>query len=236
MKKYCLKLLSLVVVASFLLSGCAKMYSISQEDEEKIAIYSAGVINKFNRMQSRGVVPVVIMPEAPEPEANPEGEGNEETPGLDGTFPKDPTDVNAPEYTGANSTLSEIIGIPGITFTYSKTVISEDYGLDGGFLITPQTGNSFVAVKYIVRNLASEEVTCDIRQRALNFTASLNDVTSAVDRTILPDDFTTFSGNIGPEGEIELALLFQFPTAYVSDLSGLTISCIKDQTKYQVPF
>lgn len=235
MKKICCKLLALVVMTSFLFSGCAKMYSISEDDEERIAVYSAGVINKFNRMQSRGVVPVVMRPEVPETEVNTDDPENPES-GSPAEFPKDPTDVNAPTSNGGDSTLSDIIGIPGVSFSYSNTVISEDYGMDGGFLISPQTGNSFVAVKYQVRNLSSEEINCNIMQRSLNFTASLGEVTSAVDRTILPDDLSTFNGTIGPEGSVELALLFQFPTAYVSDLSGLTISCIKDGVKYQVPF
>ena len=231
MSKSIFRILSIVLCAIFVLSGCAKVEPLTEADENKIAVYSAGIIGKFNRFQKRGVVPVVMG-------VDPEEEMDTETPDDDGgsDFPLDPFDVNAPTSEGGESELAGIVGIPGVSITYKETNISQDYGADGGFVITPQNGNSFVSVTFTAANTTGQDIACNIRGKSLNFTANLGEVTSAVDRTILPDDLTTYNGTIAAGGSEDLSLLFQFPTSLVSDLSSLEIACVKDGVRYQVPF
>lgn len=231
MKKNIFKLLSLIIICTFLLPGCAKMTILSDEDTQKSAIYVAGVISKFNKNQRRGIVPVSMVPQEEQEDEN----SDFSTMNNSDYIPK-PTDVNAPTSDGGESDLTKIAEIPYISFSYKDMTVSQDYGQDSGFLINPQEGNSFVAVTFMAKNGTEEDIVCNIQQRALNFTAVLGDVTSAVDRTILANDLTTYNETIPAGGSVELALLFQFPTEKVSDLSGLELNCFKEGVKYNVPF
>lgn len=228
----------------FLLCGCEKMVTLSEEDEDKIVAYTTALINKFNRTQKRGLVPVVMQPEDEETEPEEElEETTEEEPAEEEQTPAD-TDVvgtepeeeiKTPAAEGGESSVTDVIAIPGVSFSYKEIKVSDDFGADGGFLINPQNGNSFVAVTFTASNTVSDEVNCDISAESLNFTAELNGITSAVDRTILPNDLTTYSGSIPAGDSVDLAVLFQFPSSQVSDLSGINLSCIKDGVRYNVP-
>lgn len=215
------------------------MTPLSKEDEEKCAIYVSGIINKFNKKQHRGIVPVVMASESEQESSL----NNDESQDGNNT-PLPPTNVNGPTADGGESNLTEVVGIYGASFSYKGSKVTSDYGAEGGFLISPQTGNSFVPVTFTVTNVSEGDVNLDIKSRSLNFTAKLTaetdsgpqEITSAVDMTILPDNLNTYTGNL-PAGEsIDLTIIFQFPTAYVSDLSSLTLTAYKDGTRYEIPF
>ncbi len=229
MKAFKIKTFIICLIGIVLLSGCAKFVPLSPEDEEKCAIYAAGIINKHNKRQSRGIVAVNLKedqaaeatdtPENANPEGNSESSGNAEN--------------SESQVEGTN--LTDTVGIPGISFAYKESVVSQDYGVDAGFLVSPKEGNSFVTVIYTVSNTTSSEIGCDIQSRALNFSASLGDVTSSLERTVLSNDLTLYNSTIPGNQSVDLALQFQFPTNLTGDLSGLKLNCTKDGVNYHIP-
>lgn len=227
MKKRLLGFLSLALCL-MLLNGCAEMVHLSAADEERVVTYAAGLINRFNKKNSRGIVPVVMRPE----EALVE-EIIEEIIKDDG-FPPDPYDVNAPTSDGGISNLTEILDIRGITFSYKETNVSRDYGLDEGILLSPMEGNSYVTVIFRAKNTTAADIECDILNKGINFTAKLEGVVSAADKTFLLKDLTTYRDTIKAGETKDLAVIFQFPTSLVSDLSSLEVSCIREGVKYQL--
>lgn len=229
MKKRLFGFLSLALCL-MLLSGCAEMVHLSAADEERVVTYAAGLINRFNKTNSRGIVPVVMRPE----EELAEEILDEMTRDDDDGFPPDPYDVNAPVGEGGVSNLTEIIDIRGITFTYKETNVSKDYGLDEGILLSPMEGNSYVTVTFNVKNTTAADIECDILNKGINFTAKLEGVVSAADKTFLLKDLTTYRDTIKAGETKSLAVIFQFPTSLVSDLSSLEVSCIREGVKYQL--
>lgn len=227
-----IRLLAIILIVCNFFVGCASVTPLSDEDIERVALYSASVVGKFNRSMNRGFTAVKMTPK--EEESNAEENGSGATIDNPAGFPSNPDDVNAPESTGDVNELGDLVAIPGTAIRYLKTNISEDFGSDGGFLMSPQPGNSFVAVVFTVSNTTGQDLDCNIQNRSLNFTATLGETTSAVTRTIMPNDFTTYNDTI-PAGEsVDLTLLFQFPTGLVSDLSGLSLTCIKDGVRSPV--
>lgn len=231
MKKRLLGFLSLALCL-MLLSGCAEMVHLSAADEERVVTYAAGLINRFNKTNSRGIVPVVMRPEEELAEEILEEISRDDDDG----FPQDPYDVNAPTSEGGVSNLTDIIDIRGITFSYKDTKVSRDFGVDedGVLLLKPMEGNSYVIVTFRTSNTTAADIDCNIQGKGINFTAKLEGVVSAADRTISLKDLTTYRDTIKAGASEDLFVLFQFPTRLVSDLSTLEVSCIREGVKYQL--
>lgn len=212
------------------------MTPLSDNDEEKCAIYVSTIISKFNKKQHRGIVPVLMTPEN-------ESSLHDGDSQSDSNAVLPPTNVDGPTSEGGESNLTEVVGIFGASFSYKGSKVTSDYGAEGGFLISPQNGNSFVPVTFTVTNVSEGDINLDIKSRSLNFTAKLTaetdsgpkEITSAVDMTILPDNLNTYSGNLSAGESVDLTIIFQFPSAYVSDLSSLALSAYKEGTRYDIP-
>lgn len=230
MRGFAAKIVSAILISSICLSGCAKVEPLSDKDIDKCAVYIAGVINKFNKASSRGIVAVNMK----EPVEDENGEVVEE--GDYDRYPLPPTNVNAPTSDGGESDLTKVAEVPGISFSYKSAAVSLDYMSEDGFMFSPTDGYSFVSVTFTAKNTTSEEINCDIQARSLNFTATLGEVTTELYRTILSNDLTVYNNPI-PAGEsVDLSVLFQFPSGMVSeDITELKITAYKDGTRYDIP-
>lgn len=226
------------------------MVELSEKDQDRIAVYVTTVISKFNKEQNRGVVPVNMtkvyeeidkaleeeMESAVEEEMvddliSPEGDG---TGAEDGEGTASSSGGSPPEASGQTSSLTDVVGIDGVSLTYKTSRVDNNYGNTDFFIYEPNPGNNFVTVIFTVKNNTSNAMTCDIASQSLGFSASLGSRVSNVFRTAFGDDLTTFNERLQPGESRDLVILFQFPESATGDLSSLTLTCTKGGVKYPV--
>lgn len=229
-------------------SGCAKVYELSEEDEDMIAVYCAKTVSKFNTVKQQGYINLIgqdlkeqyaLQQEGDMPEEElPEDEIIDET-GEDASL-EDPDSVEdvADESAQASGSmsLSDALSIEGLTFDYKSAAAMEYYSIGGYANITPTTGKRFLAVTYNVVNTTDSDVAVDIPGTGVKFKASVGGVSNTADGTIVPTDLSVYKGAIPAGHTQEMVLLFQFEPDALSDLSDLKLQVVNGTTATNIIF
>ncbi|MCR5546895.1 MAG: hypothetical protein K6F30_10530 [Lachnospiraceae bacterium] len=249
MKKKKLILVTLCLTFCFACTGCASVYDLSEEDEDTIAVYCAKTVSKFNTSKKQGYVNLVgqsddtteeVVEDTPEEVTTPETEevtedetvaNPEET--VDET---QATSEEVLEEASASASLTDALGIGGLSFTYKNSVEMSYYSMGGYYDITPQSGNDFLVVTYEVTNSTDGDIVIDMPSTGIVFKASVGGAANTADNTILLNDLSVFNGTIEANTTEELVLLFQFKPESLADLSSLKLQMVQGDTTTNIEF
>ena len=247
-KKIIFCILAAMICLSF--SGCAKVYELTEEDEDLIAVYCAKTVSKFNTVKTQGYINLIgddlkeqyALQEGStvsEEEELPEDEIVDDETGED-TSLGDPNYVeDVPDDTAqasGSSSLTDALSIEGLTFDYKSVAAMKDYSIGGYANITPTRGRQFLVVTYNVINTTDSDVAVDIPSTGIKFKASVGGTSNTADGTIVPTDLSVYKGAIPAGHTQEMVLLFQFEPDALSDLSGLTLQMIDGTTATNIIF
>lgn len=227
---------------SLLLSGCAKTVTLTTEEEDAIAAFSANVISKFNRYMGKGQKAVVLTDEDEKEKTT------EETPK---DSPEDTADnasdtQNQATSDGGNGdnmenadtkSLTDVIAIDGVSFSYAGAKVNADLSVSDVFAISPDRGKKFLVATFNVKNDSGAAKEVDLRSQKLRFTAGIAGGNYASDGTanaLIPSELTAFNDTIDAGATKELMVIFQVPQDAPDDLSGLKLGVRKDKTIYQI--
>lgn len=226
-RKFTLTILLLTMCLCF--SGCAKMIVLTEGEEDAIASFSASVISKFNRNMSKGATAVVL--DKPAKETPVEEETPQDTPGGEG-------DGNAGQDTLDSSEakpLSEVIGIEGLEFSLTGINAMESYQMSDYLDLRPNEGKVYLAASFKAQNASEAPIDVDLKAMKLRFTALVEGTSVSSESTILPNDLSMYSGQIGPGEEQGLVVLFQIDREKATeDMSGTKLGVRKDSLVYQI--
>lgn len=254
MKKKRLIICALTALVCVTFSGCAKVYELTEADEELIAVYCAKTVSKFNTIKTQGYTNLIgqdlkdlyALQEEPQQmdQDTAISDGTEEnseeelpadaTDNPDSTTDTDETDVT----TEATSSLSltDALSIEGLTFDY-KSVAAMDYYSIGGYAnITPTKGKQFLVVTYNVVNTTDADVAVDIPSTGIRFKASVGGTSNTADGTIVPTDLSVYKGAVPAGHTQEMVLLFQMEPDSLVDLSGLKLQMVQGTTVTDIIF
>lgn len=232
MKKRKMIFCCVLLVSCFVFSGCGEtMYQLTDDEAAIIAQYSAKVVSKFNKNQKNGLCHVT-KDEEDTSTADEKQPSEDDTNTGDGSNTKQQnnTDTDVSEVS-----LTDAIGVEGVSFTYTGFEIQTAYQSTDYFVLTPNNGNFYLVLNFDVANNTSQEIPLDLLSRNLVYRATVNGATTASsETTILMNDLTTFQGNIEAGATQSFVVLFQFKTDSLADMSQLTLQMKENGTSYNI--
>ena len=251
MKKERLVVCAFAALICVTFSGCAKVYELTEADEEMIAVYSAKTVSKFNTIKAQGYINLIgndlkeiyaLSEEPVQEEQDPAtSEGTEEHTGED--LPADTTDIptggddtDVTSEASSSASLTDALSIEGLTFDFKNVAAMEYYSIGGYANITPTKGKQFLVVTYNVVNSTDADVAVDIPSTGIKFKASVGGTSNTADGTIVPTDLSVYKGAIPAGHTQEMVLLFQMEPDALSDLSGLKLQMVSGTTVTDILF
>lgn len=167
-KKYVFSLC--LCFSMFALAGCVSSKDLTEEEQDIIAEYSAGILlqneDKYERKLVRQDVPVVpVQTAAPQATAEPE------------TAPVQTADFTSGGEEGETVDeipLNDIYKIAGMEAVYDSYTVCKEYTESGASEIRAKKGNCLYVVKYKVKNKTSKELKVNLIKRKIEYSLSLD--------------------------------------------------------------
>ncbi len=219
-------LAALVCVMALVVGGCGDQpITLTEEEQAAIVYYSAHVVSKYNTRQPDGLthVPPEDLEEATEDVIDadiPESASDTEVAGDDTPVAED-SEADAPV---EPATLTEALGLVGITAEYVGVERKEAYR-EGEYLsIEAQPGNVILVVTVALNNPTDEDVECNILNKKFTISAII-DKQKKVPAMLTASlkGLSTFDDVI-PAGEtVDTILLFEV-SEEISEANGLELS------------
>lgn len=233
--------MALVLVMAMVLSctGCGEeLIPLTDSEREQIVHFSAHIIGEFNKSQTEGYTALnkrqlqAIYSEE-ETESN-QDQSIEEDSSETGTVQgQDTTSAESPAETVS---LTEALGIDGITAQCTGYKVQKDYVQDDVFAMTATEGKRYVVLTIKLENETSAKRTCDVAGQKKAFSLNVNDgsYTAAALITFLPNDFGAFSDEIAGGKTKKTVLLFEVPEDTAKNISGLRLEVDNGTTKQTI--
>lgn len=222
-----------LIACCLLLTGCGeKLTELTTEEEEIITLYAAKVVAKHNVRLSQGIVRYKGSEdddedeeEISEEEATEDEELTEEEEIADTSDAESMAeDMEEAEAAAEPVTLTQAMGLDGISFTYEGAAVPQSLRLSSYYTLPdPAAGKQYVIVGYRLTNTTDGPVEVSIARMRPTFTATI-DGESADAGIVLEDDLSTYEGTIAAGGNEDLILLFEVSDAAASDLSDLNLA------------
>ena len=247
--KFKIAVLALAVLLIVSLSGCAfSVYELTDDEVNTIAAYSAHIISKYNKYMTEGLVVPSETEEdgeeeeksessaessdepASEAEASQTGESETDESGesAKGNEGKSVESTQTPEE-GADDaqdyvSLSEAVGIDGISVNYVDYDVSDSVTESTFFTMEASAGKTYVIINLKVKNTASSASRVSIIGASPRFRLTVNDSTKVLSQTtLLLSDFSTMSENVGAGKSKEKKLIFEVDESAAQDITSLVL-------------
>lgn len=252
---------TILVCAS--LSGCGilpEVTDLSDEQEEKIALYCARVVSKYNLNQDKGIVPLPEesdednSTEIPDQESSSESTGSTESAGTSSTSDSSSAtsgstenNINILNQNGTSSdsagtsqtssdavTLTQAIGKKNVSFIYREAKASDSYQSGNVYDLSPDKGKELLVIRIKAENTGSKKVKLDFASSGISYSATVAGTTVNNDTTLIMNDLSTYQGTIKAGRSRNMVLIFQFPSGTLDDLSDLSLVVTRDGTDYPI--
>lgn len=238
MKKNRLLLSAAAILIGLSLTACGeKAIELTADEEDIITMYAAKVVAKHNVRLAQGLVRYKAKGEdakkqvEEEPSEAPPEESEEGATTPTGEASGQEEQAQAPSE-GANGTLNDAFGIENVDFTYQNAEFSDDYVYSNYYHLTPHSGKEYLVMHFNLTNQSDGNVDVDLYSASPKFTATVGGETYSSEKTILPNDLSTYVGSIGKGESNEAVLLFEVPSDIKEDVNalGLAVTIGSDTT------
>lgn len=236
MKSLKMKLAALLAAAAFMFAGCGEaLYVLTPEEEAGIVSYASHAVAKFNKLQQEGEMfvsqDILDSEEAEEetetqeeglpPEEAGQQEGGEQ--GQSGTA----ADVSQGGGMGA-VTLGTALDLGAVQADYKGCNLCVTYEKSDVFAIDAAAGKQLLALNVTLANPSSQDLRVDILAMTPTFQATVNGTDTAMAQTtILPNDLSTYQGDLLAGESVDTVLLFQIPQE-IQEISGVQLEVTMD--------
>jgi len=251
-KKFLFFAISLLCILSF--SGCSivETTELTEDESDAIAIYTAKIISKYDKDLTQGIVYISndtrlalegadSEDEDSDAETDTESADSDTTETAESETTESDTSESETDATGettsdtstdtdnlsGDTTLTDVIGISGVTFSIDSTEIADDYTVEGLYSLFPRTGYEYFIVHVTAHNASSEDVNLDIASKGLKFSCKIGDTSVSSEGTLLLNDLATYQGTISAGSDLSLVMLYQFKPEV---LSAATVYSIRVST------
>lgn len=154
----------------FALAGCVSSKNLTEEQQDIIAEYSAGILlqnaDKYERKLVRQDMPLV-----PEPTTTPQVTAGTET------MPVEDSDVATGGEEGETENevpLNDIYGMAGMEVSYDSYTVCKKYAESEVSEIPVREGNCLYVVKFKVKNTTSKELKVNLIKRKITYSLELD--------------------------------------------------------------
>lgn len=199
-----------------LLTGCGKLYVMTEEEEDQVVLYAAKMVSKYNRAQDTGYSYVSKENKDKQQDADTDADGD--------------ADEQNTQQSEPQMTLSDAIGIAGVSFSYQGYDISTSYETTDVAIPDAGEGYSYLILHIQVTNTTEQAVLVDLINQPITYKVTINDETTVDGLTTLSmaDLSTYYNKSLGAQETVDTDLLFQVSTADLENISSLTLQVSKD--------
>lgn len=188
------KLLIVTVISLFFLTGCAKAIEMTDEQNDMVAEYAAGVL--IRRSYSYKLKYPNINTERPTEEPT-----TPEVPvidPIDETTPENETNPNESKYK-----LGEILGISPVEVTYKEYKVLDEYPDDPDAIFTfeAEEGYKLIVLEFNLHNPTEEAVTVNTAKSGFVFKADINEERFNNYANLMLNDITNLNNVVIGAGE-----------------------------------
>ena len=230
MNKRKIIVLFFLCIFTFSMTGCGdKLEKLSKEQEDAIIAYSTACVGRYNKNQNKGFIKYAEEKKTETKEETSEvdtSKSENDSEQKDGQNNPD----NATKETGTS--LNDALKVEGMNFTSEGTQITEKYTYGDYVSLRPNSGKSYLVYKVKGTNTSQNEINVDFLSKGYKFNFTINGTEVAPnDTTILLNDLSTYQATVKPGEEVELVLLFQFPSSKVANMTSQSMEMVDgDQT------
>ncbi len=199
-----------------LLTGCGKLYVMTEEEEDQVVLYAAKMVSKYNRAQDTGYSYVSKENKDKQQDADTDADGD--------------ADEQNTQQSEPQMTLSDAIGIAGVSFSYQGYDISTSYETTDVAIPDAGEGYSYLILHIQVTNTTEQAVLVDLINQPITYKITINDETTVDGLTTLSmaDLSTYYNKSLGAQETVDTDLLFQVSTADLENISSLALQVSKD--------
>ncbi len=198
------------------MTGCSKLYVMTDDEENQVVLYAAKMVSKYNRAQDTGYSYV-----SDETRAKHEDADTADTEEV----PADEAQQNEPQMT-----LSDAIGLTGVSFSYQRYDIASFYDTTDIAIPDAQDGYSYLILHINVTNTSDQAVTVDLINQPVTYQVKINDGTAIDGITTLSmaDLSTYYNKSLGVGETQDTVLLFQVSQTELESIDTLQLLVAKD--------
>ena len=199
-----------------LLTGCGKLYVMTEEEEDQVVLYAAKMVSKYNRAQDTGYSYVSKENKDKQQDADTDADGD--------------ADEQNTQQSEPQMTLSDAIGIAGVSFSYQGYDISTSYETTDVAIPDVGEGYSYLILHIQVTNTTEQAVLVDLINQPITYKITIKDETTVDGLTTLSmaDLSTYYNKSLGAQETVDTDLLFQVSTADLENISSLALQVSKD--------
>ena len=222
-----------ILCFSLTATGCGEaLYTMTDEEEEIIAVYAAKMVSVFNENQTTGVCNVRVKPGELDEAYGVVAEETEvtddttvESVDSEGNVTEETVDTDTTEVAGGFS-LTEAMGVAGVGFSCASFDVTSEFQATSSFVLTEEKGKKYVVLHITGTN--STDTDIEIKPD-FEFKLSVNGSSPASTQyTFMDNDLSSFDGSIPAEGSQDFVLVFLFDNATVDDVSTLELQVTND--------
>lgn len=199
-----------------LLTGCGKLYVMTEEEEDQVVLYAAKMVSKYNRAQDTGYSYVSKENKDKQQDADTDADGD--------------ADEQNTQQSEPQMTLSDAIGIAGVSFSYQGYDISTSYETTDVAIPDAGEGYSYLILHIQVTNTTEQAVLVDLINQPITYKITINDETTVDGLTTLSmaDLSTYYNKSLDAQETVDTDLLFQVSTTDLENISSLILQVSKD--------
>lgn len=245
MSKRRIYLCTLMVLVMCFATGCGDaLYTLTDEEEQTIVLYSAKMVSKFNKFQTTGVCNATIR-EGELPIAGMSNIPNEnmvsvtdpdiiptDTQQQTSTEPAD-NPVSQPEVSTVPTTtapLDTVIGMEGLDLSITNYEVSSICTATDFFELTCPAGYSYLVLHLDGTNTTGSDMMIDGFVNGNKYTLTVDGVYKSNNQTtVLLNDLATYKGTIAAGDTKEFVLVFQYKTTQLENFSTLSLMVTSDR-------
>ncbi|MDD6571658.1 MAG: hypothetical protein PUF12_04615 [Thermoflexaceae bacterium] len=225
------KVISVLLIFAFLLSGCTSVTELTSEEEDLIAEYAAGMMIKKYK-ESKGIITTPDnQPVISETEAGTKNNTEEEIPSATGNAVENETgdffeDETISSQT-AVSTLEEVLNVKGVEISVIGYSVEERYPTEElSFSVEASTGHKLLVVEYDVWNSVDADAVMELDAKNVAIRAVINGSTKVnVFKTMLKNDLLNMNGVKFAPGEAKTGvLIFNISDELAENLTSVDVS------------
>lgn len=235
MKSLRMKMAALLAAASFAFAGCGDaLYVMTPEEEAGVVSYASHAVAKFNKRHQEGEIFV-------RQDVLDGIDGTEETESQESLPPEEdmPEEGQAPEEGSADAgdsqsvqesvaTLGTALDLGAVQADYTGSSLCVTYEKSDVFAIDASEGKQLLALNVKLTNPYSQDLHIDILAMTPTFQATVNETETAMAQTtILPNDLSTYQGDLLAGESVETVLLFQI-SQEIQEISSVQLKVTMD--------
>lgn len=235
-----MKKLIIMLGIVLLLTGCTENVNLTEQESDMIAEYASGLLLKHDRNYNQSVL---ILEEESKAEIETAAEEEKiqepENKGTAGEEEKQGTGMESavqgigslePEIKLSIEKLPEILGLDGFHLLYTGYEICDFYpntSENGAMDLVVNSGADYelMVIKLSIQNISDESKDFNILNSSSSFSIRINDqIDSKMDKTMLLNDFTTFSQAIEPGQSADSVLIGKISNDFDGNVSTIDLS------------